>query len=307
MKPGGLWAFDYTSANVSDVSSVSPIVLEDFPSGEQQFHPLGIEYHAPSNTLFVANHHSTGARIETFTLDLSSPSKPIAKHKRSIINSHIHAPNAIAAINENELYITNDHYFLIHNRRFLAQLETFLALPFGSVVHIDLTTDTVKKVARVSFANGAVVMNGGTTLAVSSTTKVAVYLYDIDPKTRALTLKNEVRVPFFPDNLNVALSKKNKNAETLLIAGHPHPQSLSAFARSRFLCRSEAGKEAENVAYCSKLVAPSWVASWSEKDGLKDIYVGTDFPSSCSAAKDDDRNVGIATGLYADGILVWRE
>jgi hypothetical protein len=86
--------------------------------------------------------------------------------------------------------------------------------------------------------------------------------------------------------------------------------SLTKFTTTRHIC-NDAGELAkaddEMKQYCTTAKATSWVAEWSEKDGLKNLYVGTEYPTSATAARDPKRGVGIISGLYAKGILVWRD
>lgn len=56
-----------------------------------------------------------------------------------------------------------------------------------------------------------------------------------------------------------------------------------------------------------KCTAPSWVAEWSEQEGLKGLYKndGEEFCSSSTAVRDNSRGVGIVSGLYESGILIF--
>ena len=108
-----------------------------------------------------------------------------------------------------------------------------------------------------------------------------------------------------PDNLSL-------DGDTLFVAGHPHFPTLAKFTETRHICNSAAelaAADVETKAYCAdpKSNAPSWVAEWSEEKGLQTRYVGADYPSSSMATRDAKRKVGIITGLYAKGILVWRD
>ncbi|KAL1953360.1 hypothetical protein VTO42DRAFT_2981 [Malbranchea cinnamomea] len=287
-----LWAYDYAKDS-KDTTALKEVDLVDF---DGDFHTLGVAYHEPSSTLFVVNHSNNGSRIEAFTLDLAAR-QPVARHKRTIKHPLIHTPNSLAVINENEFYVTNDHHFLTREHRLLAVVETYLAIPGGSVVHVNLATDTYRKVARLPFANGVGFVNS-TTLAVASSSKTAVYLYDVNPATRDLSFRSLVRVPFAPDNL-----RTDKNGK-LLIAGHPHLPSLDKWATTRALCNSEEGKDAE---VCKSIVSPSSIAEWAGEGRLRLLYTGTEYATGATAVRDVGRNVGIMVGLYAHGILVFKE
>jgi arylesterase / paraoxonase len=291
---GQLWVFNYGDPKIKSADALQEIELVGFPGGDD-FHPLGIDYHEPSSTLFALNHRSNGTQIEMFTLSLTSD-HPTATYKGMIRHSQLHAPNSVAVLGEQELYVSNDHYFLASDWPWVAAAETYLGTPSGSIVYVNLLTPIIRVVARVPFANGVTVLNS-TTLAVSSTTSAAVYLYDRNTATGELSNRRAIKLPFLPDNLSV------DRDGALLIAGHPHPPSLDEFVPTRALCRSEKGKTAD---ICNKAVSPSWVSEWTEAGGVKDIYVGTEYPTSATALRDVRKRTGLIAGLYADGILVWK-
>lgn len=233
--------------------------------------------------------------MELFRLFLREHS---ATHLRTIIHPQIHSPNSIAVIDEDNIYLTNNHFFLTRYHRWLALVETYLAIPGGNVVHIHLPTLTTKIVARIPFANGVKLLNY-TLLAVASSSGGVVNLYSTDSATpRAVKFRKTITVPFLPDNLSVDADG------TLLIAGHGHPASMTKFTGTRALCRSGTGPEA---AEACKLTSPSYVVEWSEDAGLRTLYVNDAFSTSTTAVKDVGRGIGLVTGLFENGVLVWRE
>jgi hypothetical protein len=210
------------------------------------------------------------------------------------------APNAIAALNEHELYITNDHHFLQKDGAFLSHLETYAQLPLGSVVYVNLATENhpaeVRSVARSPFTNGVALLNESA-LAVSSSSTTKVFLYDILPD-RSLLQTGTITLPFMPDNLSV--DKKG----TLLIAGHPHPPTLDKLRKDRFECLMDNSRKNED---CYEGTTPSGMAEWSAEDGLKISHLTKGgFSTSCTAMRDTDYKLGFMTGLYEKGILVWK-
>ncbi|KAG5986238.1 hypothetical protein E4U43_005601 [Claviceps pusilla] len=322
-----LYVYDYKDASTADGSALQQVELVGF-DGKDDFHTLGLAFDEASGTLFAVSHARAGSRIERFTLDLAELT---ATHTGTIRHPRIRAPNSIALVNAHELYVTNDHFFVARRSRWLSKLETMLALPLGAVVHVKLGEGeeeeeadesggggrggngngeetkplpvSVRVVARVAFANGIHMLNA-TTVAVAACSRAAVYLYQRQQDDASLAFKTSFRVPFLPDNLSVHGGK-------LYLAGHPHFPSLARFTQTRRVCNEpvELAKASPSVQeYCqSGAAAPSWVAEWSEEGGLRSLYAGTEYPSSATAAKDPSRGVGIVAGLYARGLLVWRD
>ncbi|KAI5303090.1 hypothetical protein KEM56_000040 [Ascosphaera pollenicola] len=235
---GKIWAYWYDPTiqqeGRNESQALQQVRFQNFDT--KGFHPLGIEYHTPSSRLFTVSHHYDGSRIEVFDLNsitevgidgTKDPSSPlVAKHIKTIISDTLPAPNAIAAINDHELYITNDHLF---PRRFyprLSALETFLGISGGGIVYVNIETNEVRKIAHVPFANGISFLNA-TTLATSSTSTASVRLFDVSAESLEHSLKETSRidVPFFPDNLSV-------DEEGILhIAGHPSMKALEQAER----------------------------------------------------------------------------
>jgi arylesterase/paraoxonase len=293
-----LFAYDYATEGVPDAERLKKVDLIGFPT-DAELHTLGMAYHAETSTLFLTNHARAGPRVERFRLDAASLA---ATHVDTIRHPLLRGPNSISALGPDEILVTNDHHFTVRDSRLLAHAETYLGLPLGAVVHVNLRGADVRAevVARVPFANGVEVLNSST-VAVSSTSRGSVYFYT--RRGDALDYHSQLRLPFLPDNLSSAGDK-------LLIAGHAHMPSLVEFTKTRHICNDPAeltSAAAETREYCKTGTAPSWVSEWSEAGGLRDLYVDTEYPSSSTMVRDEARNVAIVVGLYAKGIMAMRE
>lgn len=257
----------------------------------------------------MTNHGRQGSRIEQFDLDLETLT---ATHVRTVVHPLISIPNSIAAVSTSEFYVTNQHHFTARENPLLWALETYLAPPIATVVHVHILengTVDAAVVARQAYPNGIVHLND-TTLAVASSSKRTVNLYTVSPAADAaghptLQLADSFWLQFLPDNLAVS-----KEDGALLVAGHPHLPSLNKFARSRKVCNRPEVLEAlgeEGEAMCAQTGAASWAIEWTPEGGVRDIYAGWEYPSSASVVRDRKRRVGIVAGLYAKGLLVWRD
>ncbi|KAI1100524.1 hypothetical protein F4804DRAFT_44403 [Jackrogersella minutella] len=309
--PGAeIYAYDYSDASAPESKSLKRFEILDYELGTD-FHTLGLAFDETTSTLFVSNHRKAGPTVEMFTLDLEAFT---AKHFRTIRHPLLHGPNAIALVNSHELLITNDHYFLAEEYPTLSMLESYLGLPLGTVVHVDISSllkdpaGTVEAtvVARQPFANGVTFLNE-TTVVVASTTKPAIYFYNFTKPDSAsaptLTYQSLIRVPYYIDNLQVSQDG------AIYAAGHPHPPSLNKYAATRHICNSPdlSSADASVREECRTTQATSWVSKWTEEKGVEHIYIGADYPTSCTAAFDSKRKIGVVSGLYAKGIMVWRD
>ncbi|KAI1822617.1 hypothetical protein F4861DRAFT_532121 [Xylaria intraflava] len=301
-----LFVYNYGDPALPDSKSLTRIELVGFDS---ELRTLGIEFHEPSSTLLIANHGRQGPRIEQFRLDLYTLR---ATYIRSLAHPLIRIPNSITALSESEFFFTNQHYFTAREwPRLFWAFETYVGLPIASVVHARILEDgsvDAAVVARQAYPNGVALLNE-TTLAVAATNKRLVYLYTITPgKTPShpsLRSESSIWLPFLPDNLAIS-----KSDGALLIAGHPHLPSLNKYSHSRRVCNrpeqyEKGGKAAQ--ALCSKANAASWASEWTPDGGLKHIYASWEYPSSASVVRDRTKGVGIVSGLYAHGVLVWRD
>ncbi|PSN63221.1 calcium-dependent phosphotriesterase [Corynespora cassiicola Philippines] len=290
---GHLWIYDY----VSPEGSLTPLTLENYPGTE--LHPLGIEVDPSTNTLWVVNHAAPSPTLELFSLNLPLSS---AAHIKTLSHPLLHAPNSIHAAGNGRLYVTNDHFFRAARYPLLSKVETWSGLPGGTVVYVDasdLENVSVRQVARVPFANGVAAVNAST-LVVASSSRPGIYFFGVR-EDGGLEGRGHVRTPAAVDNLSVDGHGK------VLVAGHPFAPGLFVTAKGRPGCM-EGSEEEESVEAC-KCEAPSWAAEWSEEGGLREIYKdnGTEFCSSSTVVRDVERGVGMVSGLYDRGILVFKE
>lgn len=289
--------------------------LDPEHEGADAFHPLGIEYHAESSRLFVINHNPSGTRLEWYKVDTLLGTATLEGTFRDAQN--LPTPNALVAISENEILITNDHYMPIREHRTLARLETYAGIAGGSIAHIHLSSSgnsppQITTLTRVPFANGIALLNKST-IAVASSSTASIRLFHVDwPETQpghapSLTPLSSIPLPFLPDNLSV------DSKGTLLIAGHPHSPSIERVGKENRFCHvddddptSSTAEEDEKKKKCDpKLPKMSWVAEWSATTGLKNLYVGKEFGTASSVVKDWISGLAIVVGLYENGLMMW--
>jgi arylesterase/paraoxonase len=300
-KAGAIHYYEYSKHSFDSPGEVQKLQISGWTEkARKQFHPLGIGHKRNSRNLFVVNHDPDGPFIEQFKLSQDGKS---ATHIRTIKHALINAPNSVAPLSDTEILVTNDHYFTPEKSFILNKMETFLGPSLASVVHVNLKTNEAEILARLPFANGVIPLNG-THLAVASTTTPGVFIYAMDINSKALTLQKKIRAPFFTDNLKVDATG------TLLIAGHPHPRPVDVMAvNNRKYNLDNDALATELLPEKDRPRSGSWVAEWdgNEEGKLRDLYIGNEFDTACAANRDVKRGVGIISGLYAKGIVLWKE
>jgi hypothetical protein len=112
-----------------------------------------------------------------------------------------------------------------------------------------------------------------------------------------LVSTKSIPVGFLVDNLSVDGNGK------LLAAGHPFPPALDKIAANQRFCH---GVEAATDPRC-QFDRLSWVAEWSEAEGVKDLLIGSDYGTSTTALRDVKNGAGFVTGLYEKGLLRFTE
>ncbi|KAH7304722.1 hypothetical protein B0I35DRAFT_444805 [Stachybotrys elegans] len=302
-----LYAYHYDEPDANALKRIDIVGLDS------ELRTIGFDFDEASGTLLVTNHpHQGGPSIEQFRLDLDTLT---ATHVRTISHPLINIPNSIAMRGPTQFFVTNNHRFTPARNRLLWFLETYLAPPLATVVHVSVLPSgelDVAVVAHQAYPNGAALFSNKSTVAVSSTNQRLVYIYALEEETGSsasvhpkLRLQNTIRdLPFLPDNLAVT------EDDALLMAGHPHLPSLEPFCQSRYICNrpeilAQRGDEAAKM--CQETRAASWASEWTADGGLRHIYAGWDYGTSASVVRRREHGVGIVAGLYEKGILVWRD
>jgi arylesterase/paraoxonase len=248
--------------------------------------------HLSTNTLLAVNHGTSGSTVDQFHFSRLGNS---ATYIRSFSSDYLRAPNAVLQISNTEVLVTNDHFFTPLKSKWLNKIETYLGLPLGGVTYLDLKTGEATQIARIAFANGIALLNQ-TTVAVASSASAKILLYSLDKTSSPPTLTHieSIPMPFWPDNLHVSGSK-------LYIAGHASLSGITKFSESRQECGVDTKSKGCDA------VAPSYVAQWTREKGVEDVYVGTEIYTSSGVGVDEKRGVGVVSGLYGKGLLIWGE
>lgn len=276
--------------------SLRPFKIEDFPETKKAvFHPLGVNFHAPSRTLYVVNHGEHPAGIEVFTL---SDDAETLTFERTITHPLLRTPNSVQPVSDHEIYVSNDHHYEVRDHPILSKLENFAHIAKGNVLYINLKTNETKIAAEFSFPNGIAQLNK-THLAIATTTGLAVNIFEIQPD-HSLNKTLHIQADFWVDNLRV------DSAGTLLLTGHPHALIFEVVVKNQHKYNLDAGR-LDGLDPSTRPRTGSWVAEWdgNAEGKIKNLFIddGSEYGTSTTTVRDTGRGVGFVVGLYEKGIV----
>ena len=157
------------------------------------------------------NHARSGESIILFSHVLGSDTLTFV---RSFAHPSIKTPNAVAATSLNSFFITNDHYFygggplatVLRGHEdswgpFKWASDVVHCTTQNATGHMNLVGDVDCKVVSPLHghpsANGAVLVDDGKTLLVNDVVEATTTVYDVDEKTKMLSVRKKVvRTPF---------------------------------------------------------------------------------------------------------------
>ena len=231
--PGAIFSYDLTAADAR------PINLT--PSADISFQPHGLSLWVGDDgreVLYVINHPATAGGERVHTVEIFDLKDGTLVHRASLTDPLLVMPNDLVAVGYDRFYLTNTHG---HPPGALQTAETYLTLPGAKVI---LYADGKFKPAieHLVFPNGINISADGRTLYVALTTPRRILVYDRDPRTEALTRRDEIFIGSGADNIEV-------DAEgNLWVGAHPkllrmaaHQNDPAALAPSQILRVSHDG------------------------------------------------------------------
>jgi arylesterase/paraoxonase len=204
--PGAIWAYDLT------VFGALPVNLT--PDAGVEFQPHGISLWVEPNgeeTLFIVNHPAPSSGWPPNVVEIADLRDGRLRHRATLVDSRLVMPNDLVAVGIDRFYVTNTHR---HAPGFLQTLETYLQLHKANVLFYGPGGFRVA-VQGLLFPNGINASADGRTIYVASTTGRRVLVYDRDPESNALTLRDQIPIGSGGDNIEVDPDG------TLWIGSHP--------------------------------------------------------------------------------------
>lgn len=254
---GGIFAYDL------NVDGAQPVNLT--PDAHADFQPHGISLYVDKggrDALLVVNHQGGKNTVEIFLI-----SDGRLAHQRTVAHAALVSPNDIVAVGPEQFYVTNDHR---HTDGLKRLVEEYGRQAWSNVLFYTGAT-FVEAVAGLGYANGINISPDGTLLYVCATVQGALHVFDRNPVTHELSLRETIDLETGVDNIEL------DTAGRLVIAAHP---KLLTFV-----------KHSKDAAYLS----PSQVLRLEARPGggyyITEIYLdsGAEISGSSVAAVSGDR------------------
>jgi arylesterase/paraoxonase len=201
-----------------DLKASAPKLVDLTPDAPPGFRPHGLSLYAAPNrrdALFVINHAGGQHTVEVYDLVRGR-----LAHRETLADPLLVSPNDLVAVGPRSFYASNDHG---NPEGFGRTLEEYLRLPLANVVYYD--GERFHEAADgVRMANGINASSDGRTLYVAATIGRSVRVYDRDPASGDLALREEIPIGSGVDNIEV-------DADGALWIGS-HPKLLDVVAHS---------------------------------------------------------------------------
>ena len=210
---GALYAYPLDAPSPAPVNLTSAELADACPHGISLWMDPG-----GRDRLFAIVHRGERHSIEVYDLEGER-----LVHRTSLADPLLVSPNDLVAVGREELYVTNDHGWPPGLAR---TLEEWLRLPLATVVRWDGARFS-EVASGIRVANGIQASADGRTLFVAGSLDREVRVYDRDPASGALVLREEVPLDTVPDNVEL-------DAEgALWIGAHPKALELVRYRNGR--------------------------------------------------------------------------
>lgn len=189
---GAIYAYNLNSDN--------PVLFNLTPNADKDFQPHGISLYVDghgTDFLFAINHAGGTHTIEVYELV-----GVLLYHTRTISDPMLVSPNDLVAVGPDRFYVSNDHHYPSGIARVM---EDYLKLRKSNVVYYDGARFS-EAADRIGFANGINVSKDGKTLYVCAVTERSLHIYDRDPSSGRLNLRETLALNTGPDNIDIDAS-----------------------------------------------------------------------------------------------------
>jgi len=192
--PGAIWAYALDRAEGGLVNLT--------PDATTYLQPHGVSlWVGPDGrrTLFVVNHPAPGHGWPDHTIEIYDVDGERLVHRATLTDPRLVMPNDLVAVDTDRFYVTNTHA----NPPGIAQtVETYLQRRGAQILSYG-PGGFRTAAADLLFPNGINVSRDGRMLYAASVTGLSVLVFDRDPRTDALSKRDEIPIGTGGDNIEV--------------------------------------------------------------------------------------------------------
>ena len=213
--PGAIWSYDLTD------DAASPVNLT--PDAGIEFQPHGISLWVEPDggeTLFIISHPAPASGWPANLVEIADVRDGRLQHRATLTDPRMIMPNDLVAVGIDRFYVTNTH---AHPPGFRQTIETYFQLRGASVLFYGPAGFRVAADDLV-FPNGINVSGDGRTIYVATVTQQRVLVFDRDPRTDALALRDQIPIGSGGDNIEIDADGN------LWIGAHPKLLAVTRYA-----------------------------------------------------------------------------
>lgn len=214
--PGAIYAYDLNDAD--------PKLVNLTPDADVSFQPHGLGLWAGEDgrdVVFVVNHPPAPTGLPADTVEIFDVHESRLVHRATLTDPLLVMLNDIVAVGPDRFYVTRTHR---HPPGWRQSMETWLQLPGAQVLRYG-PGGFRTAVDGLVYPNGINVSPDGRRVMVAAVTDLALRVYDRDPQSDALSLRDTIALPGGPDNIEVAADG------ALWIGAHPKLLRIAAHAQ----------------------------------------------------------------------------
>lgn len=273
-RPGAIYAYDL------DAPDATPVNLT--PDAGVGFQPHGLSLWPRADgsaVLFVINHPAPSSGWPRHTVEIFDVGPAGLTHRATLTDPRLVMPNDLVAVAEDRFYLTNTHANPLGWRQ---TMETYLQMRGAQILSYGPGGFRVAASNQL-FPNGINASPDGRTIYAASVTGLSLLVFDRDPTTDALTLREEIPIGSGGDNIEV-------DADGALWIGS-HPKLLAVGPHT---------EDAANLSPAQVLrVAPGGAGGWQ----VDEVYLNDGRPLSAASVAARRGNRLLIGQIMGDGIL----
>ena len=180
-----------------DLKAASPRLINLTPQADADFQPHGISLYVSAtgpDLLFVINHQGGLHRVEIYETGGAS-----LVLRETLTDPMLISPNDLLAVGPKQCYVTNDHR---HASGIARMIEDYGRRRLANVVFYD-GKQFGEAASGIGYPNGINISKDGRTVYLAATIEQSLHVFDRDPDTNKLTLRESLPLGTGVDNIEI--------------------------------------------------------------------------------------------------------